>query len=65
MYRELVCGKCYTTLMMHSICSFLANGRLLQTLLNLSLNPCKYISQQQFLINTLSKSVVCFFVRNY
>ena len=41
LYRELVCGKCYTTLMMHSICSFLANGRLLQTL-----NPCKYISQQ-------------------
>ena len=46
LYRELVCGKCYTTLMMRSICSFLANGRLLQTLLNLSLNPCKYISQQ-------------------
>ena len=20
LYRELVCGKCYTTLMMHSIC---------------------------------------------
>ena len=26
--------------------SLLENERLLQTLLNLSLNPCKYISQQ-------------------